>query len=335
MDGVTDQPFRHIQKKYGQPDLIYTEFTNVEGVCHGAERLLRDFIYDESQRPIVAQIYGHTPRFFRQVAVILCELGVDGIDINMGCPAKNVAHSGSGATLIKTPELAQEIIRETQAGVEDWLSGADTSDQPDVTAKIARRVETLRQALPTEHQERRPVPVSVKTRIGYDQPVIESWIPTLLEMEPVAIGIHGRTLKQYYGGQANWDEIGRAVELARDTETLILGNGDIDSQAEALAVADKYGVDGVLIGRASFGNPSVFLDDPSTMTKTRFEIALEHAQLYQETYGHHPRYNFLPIRKHLGWYVRQVEGASQIRQELFGASSPAEVEQILQKHNLI
>ena len=97
MDGVTDQPFRHIQKKYGNPPVVYTEFTSTEGVCHGAEQLLSDFLYDETQRPIIAQIYGTTPEFFRQTTILLCELGFDGIDINMGCPAKNVAHSGAGA----------------------------------------------------------------------------------------------------------------------------------------------------------------------------------------------------------------------------------------------
>src|SRR5262245_47814010 len=95
MDGVSDHPFRQIQKKYGQPAVVYTEFTSVEGVCHGADRLLKDFLFDESQRPIIGQIYGTTPEYFRQTSIVLCELGFDGIDINMGCPAKNVAHAGA------------------------------------------------------------------------------------------------------------------------------------------------------------------------------------------------------------------------------------------------
>src|SRR5258708_7376435 len=180
MDGVTDAPFRYITKKYGNPDVIYTEFTSVEGVCHKAKELLKDFLYDETQRPIVAQVYGTTPKFFRQTAVVLCELGFDGIDINMGCPAKNVAHSGAGAALIKTPKLAQEIIRETKAGIQDWLNGMTSKDCPDISAEIAVEVEKRHQALPEQYQQRRPLPVSVKTRIGYDSPVIEEWIPTLL-----------------------------------------------------------------------------------------------------------------------------------------------------------
>ncbi|MDQ5950783.1 MAG: hypothetical protein QG639_59, partial [Patescibacteria group bacterium] len=131
MDGVTDQPFRFIQKKYGKPAVVITEFTSVEGVCHGASPLLKDFQFDESQRPVVAQIYGTTPDFFRQTAIILCELGFDGIDINMGCPAKNVAHSGAGAALIQTPDLAQEIIRAVQQGISEWKNGATVDNCPD------------------------------------------------------------------------------------------------------------------------------------------------------------------------------------------------------------
>ena len=121
MDGITDSSFRYIQKKYGSPDVVYTEFATVEGLCRNAIRPLDDLIFDESQRPIVAQIYGKTLDFFRQTAIMVCELGFDGIDINMGCPAKNVAHSGSGAALIQTPELAQAIIKTTQAGVPLWV----------------------------------------------------------------------------------------------------------------------------------------------------------------------------------------------------------------------
>src|SRR3989344_245108 len=172
MDGVSDHPFRHIQKKYGHPMVVYTEFASVEGICRGAVPLLKDFLYDETQRPIIGQIYGTTPKFFRQTAVLLCELGFDGIDINMGCPAKNVAHSGAGAALIKNPDLAQEIIRQTKAGVADWLQGSIASDLPDITGEIVAAVQAKHDALPAAYQEKRIVPVSVKTRVGYDQPVI-------------------------------------------------------------------------------------------------------------------------------------------------------------------
>lgn len=335
MDGVTDHPFRFIQKKYGNPDVVYTEFTSVEGVCHGASRLLTDFLYDETQRPIVAQIYGTTPDFFRQTAVLLCQLGFDGIDINMGCPAKNVAHSGAGAALIRTPKLAQEIIRETKAGVQDYVNGKRAKDCQDIVEKIWREVEARHQQLPTEYQQPRDLPVSVKTRVGYDEPVIDSWIPTLLEMEPAAIALHGRTLKQQYGGQADWEAIGQAALYTKKTKTLLLGNGDVQSRADALQKIATYNLDGVLIGRSTFGNPFIFTENGQPPKVSIFEIALEHARLFEQSYADDEKYNFLPMRKHLGWYIKSIPYATEIRQEIFRTNNAEEVATVFTKYGLI
>lgn len=334
MDGLTDHPFRHIQKKYGNPAVVYTEFTSVEGVCHGATQLLRDFLFDETQRPVIAQIYGTTPKFFRQTALLLCELGFDGIDINMGCPAKNVAHSGAGAALIKTPKLAQEIIRETQAGVLDWQNGKTAKDCPDISPAIATEVARRHSLLPAEYQLKRVVPVSVKTRVGYDQPVVNEWIPTLLEMEPAAIALHGRTLKQQYSGLASWEEIGKAAAIIKQTPTRVLGNGDVLSRADALAKTTTYGTDGVLIGRGSLGNPYVFLETPPT-SPSLFDIAVEHSFLYQNTFQAGERYNFLPMRKHLAWYVKGIPGAVEIRTKLVMSTTAEEVQEILATKQLL
>lgn len=336
MDGVTDHPFRHIQKKYGKPSVVYTEFTSVEGVCHGADRLLNDFLFDESQRPIVAQIYGTTPEYFRQTAILLCELGFDGIDINMGCPAKNVAHSGAGAALIKTPDLAAQIIQAVKTGIHQWQQGISYSkDLPDITEEIWSQVQARHYQLPSNYQNKREVPVSVKTRIGFDSVVIQDWIKTLLEQEVAAIALHGRTLKQQYGGQANWEHIGEAAEIAQSTNTLIFGNGDIKSHQNALDKIKSYQLDGVLIGRGSMGNPYVFsqLDTPKPIST--FEIAVEHTQLYEATFHNSPKYHFLPMRKHLGWYVKDIPYASQVRIELFQTESSQQVAAVLQKHQLL
>lgn len=339
MDGVTDHPYRVIQKKYGRPDLLYTEFTSVEGVCHGARRLLKDFLYLESERPIVAQIYGTTPEFFRQTAILLCQLGFDGIDINMGCPAKNVAHSGAGAALIKTPQLAREITAATKQGVEDFLSGQRAKDCPNITAPIAQEIERRAIELPAKYQIPRQLPVSIKTRIGFNQNVVNEWIKHLLESEPSAIAIHGRTLAQQYGGEASWEAIGQAAELIRPTKTLVLGNGDLRDKDHALELIERYQLDGALIGRSSFGNPYVFLSQKEAVEAqkkvSRFELALEHTKLFEKTFSTDETYNFLPMRKHLGWYVRGVEGASAIRVELFQTNSSDEVQEILAKHQLI
>jgi len=344
MDGVTDQPCRYIQKKYGDPMIVYTEFTNVEGICKGALSLLRAFIYDESQRPVIAQIYGNTPICFRQTAVLLCELGFDGIDINMGCPAKKIAHRGAGAGLIRTPDVAQEIVRATKAGVDDWLNGMTTRDCPDIKAKISNEVESRRQALPAEYQTRRFVPVSVKTRIGYDAPVTKPWISNLLEVEPFAIGVHGRTLEQGYSGSADWDEIAIAAEVTQDTETLLLGNGDIESLADAETRVGDYHVDGVLIGRAAFGNPFVFQDptrpeliavngfrQPANMYQM-IDIAIEHCQLFEDTFRDAKKYRFSPMRKHLSWYIKGMPSARGLRRHLLQTSSPAEVSALLDEY---
>lgn len=335
MDGVTDYPFRHIQKKYGKPDVVITEFTSVEGVCHGATHLLKDFQFDETQRPIVAQIYGTTPDSFRQTAIILCELGFDGIDINMGCPAKNVAHSGAGAALIKTPKLAQQIIAAVQQGVTEWQTGATTDNCPDITSKIRTEVKARLDKVPEAYKDRsRSIPVSVKTRIGYSEPVIEDWIPTLLEMKLATISLHGRTLTQHYSGSANWEVIGKAAELCKQSQTIILGNGDVSSREDALEKIRTYGVDGVLIGRASMGYPFIF-QDTVPQSPSLFQVALEHSRLYEEQYQHLENYSFLPMRKHLGWYVKAIPHATEIRVKLFQSNTSHEVEDILSKYQLL
>ena len=132
MNGITDHPFRHIQKKYGRPAVLYTEFTSVTGSFTRDGRLLQDFRYDETQRPIIGQIFGRSPDHFRQMAILLCQLGFDGVDINMGCPTRSVAHSGAGAALIKTPQLAQEIVRAVKTGICEWYNGATVRDCADI-----------------------------------------------------------------------------------------------------------------------------------------------------------------------------------------------------------
>ena len=334
MNGISDHPFRHIQKKYGNPQLLYTEFTAVERLDIGDPALLRHFLYDESQRPIIAQIFGHTPELFRRMAVLLCQLGFDGIDINMGCPAPSVVHRGSGAGLIRTPELAQAIVAATKAGVCDWCNGASVRDDPGAPAQLIAEVEACYARLPAQYQQRRALPVSVKTRIGYDTPQIDSWAPQILASEPVALAIHGRTLRQGYTGQADWDEIARAVELARGTQTLILGNGDVRSLADAEQRVADYGVDGVLIGRASYGNPFLFRpgDQEAALAGDRYRvlrIALEHARLFEATISWGARHRFLPMRKHLSWYVRNLHGAASLRRELIQTDSADEVAALL------
>lgn len=334
MDGVTDLPFRTITKKYGQPDLMFTEFSSVEGLCRGAVELLKEFRYTSEQRPLVAQIYGTTPEFFRQMTIVLCQLGFDGVDINMGCPAKNVAHAGAGAALIRTPDLALHIIQAAKQGVQDWLNGQTAADCPNLVPALVQKVEQQATELQLDQVERRWKPVSVKTRIGYDAVSIVEWVNQLLTAEPTAITIHGRTLRQAYSGVADWSSIGlAAAEIKRQRpETVVIGNGDVQSRAMGQTLCEQYGVDGVLIGRASFGNPWVFggQQPPSVAA-----VALEHAQLYEQTYQHDPKYSFLPMRKHLAWYIKGMPNAAEIRSQLVRAQTSDEVAVICRSYGLL
>ncbi len=224
MANVTDAAFRKIFVLCGRPDVFWTEFVSVEGLLsRGKEALLPDLWFDKSEHPIVAQIFGSNPEQFERIGPLIKELGFDGVDINMGCPDKNVEKQGAGAALIKTPELAKEIIRALKRGVD-------------------------------------PLPVSVKTRIGYSKNEIETWIPSLLKENLAALIIHLRTRKEMSDVPAHWELARDAVEL-RDRyspQTLILGNGDVNSLNEARTRIEESGMDGVMIGKGIFGNPWFF-----------------------------------------------------------------------------
>src|SRR6185312_10730494 len=193
----TDAPCRTMHGLYGRPDVVLTEFTNVEGLWRGSDRIFRDFLYTPAERPVVAQIFGCRPEYFYKAAHVVCELGFDGLDINMGCPARTVANRGGGAGLIRMPDMAKEIIRACQQGVRDWANGQTLEDLEMDSARIQslrcmnqERVEIWGDSA---RIERRLIPVSVKTRMGYDSIVITDWIKDLLEMEPHVISLHGRT----------------------------------------------------------------------------------------------------------------------------------------------
>jgi len=321
MDGVTDAPQRAITAKYGKPDIVFTEFVSVDGICAGAEPLLKDFLYSEAERPVVAQVFGSDPELFYKTAPLLCELGFDGIDINMGCPDKNVAKRGGGAALILTPDNAKKIIKRTKEGIKEWSEGKDLKefDLPENIIKAVKKKKVK--------AEKRNIPVSVKTRIGYDKNVIEWWVEHLLEAEPANISIHGRTLKQMYTGSADWDSISKAAAIIKKTKTSVLGNGDIASMEDAKEKIKTYGVDGVLVGRATFGNPWFFSSKIPSIEE-RLKVALEHAELYEKTFGGRKFHN---MRKHLAWYAHGFQNSKELRMELMKAEDSKECEKIINK----
>jgi nifR3 family TIM-barrel protein len=331
MDGVTDAPYRKIHAEIGRPAITFTEFTNVQGLWRGDIRLLDAFLYDDAERPAVAQLFGSTPEDFYRATIMVCELGFDGVDINMGCPSRCVAGKGGGAGLIRTPLLAQDIIRQTKRATEDWANGQTLEGIGLAPERIAR-IRQMNQAR-TRPIERRLIPVSVKTRLGFDSIIIEDWVQVLLETEPVNISLHGRTLRQMYTGQANWDAIGRAAAIVRQTRTTILGNGDLHSAAEVKRRVAETGVHGVLIGRGSMGNPWIFQETqghPAAHRPTpreRLTIALNHSRLFERLL---PGHRFVELRKHLSWYCRDFYDASTLRRQLVQSNAVSEVERLIE-----
>lgn len=345
MDGVTDAPFRLTVAQEGRPDVIFTEFTSVMDVCRGPAHLLVSLIYSEAERPIVAQLYGKDPVLFYQAAHVVCELGFDGLDINMGCPSRNVASSGSGAGLIRTPDLAQAIIRATRQGIADWARGQSLAGAglKDARADLVRAMNVRRTGRP--EVPRRVIPLSVKTRIGYDVVIVERWIEHLLAEEPAAVSVHGRTLQQMYRGQADWSAIERAARLARGTGTLLLGNGDVQSLEDAVRRVRRHAVHGVLIGRGALGEPWLFRHkeaaraaaaDPAQPVEPvtpslgeRFRVMLDHARQVEAILGPSA---FPRMRKHLNWYCKGFPGAAALRAAMVRVASSDDVARLVAEY---
>ena len=283
---VTDVAFREIIAKYGKPDILWTEFVSCDGLMsEGREKLMHLLEYTENQRPIVAQLFGSNPENFYYSAKLVKELGFDGIDINMGCPQKNILKQGAGAKLITTPDLAREIIRETKRGAGD-------------------------------------LPVSVKTRIGFKKNELETWLPVLLEEKPDAIILHGRTQKEMSKVPADWSIIKQAVEMAKGTGILIVGNGDVQNIEDGKEKAKMSGVDGIMIGRGIFGKPWLFNKDLEARLPSvgkRLEILIEHLELYKKYFGDKGEGRIKPfnlMKKHFGAYVIGFHGAKELRMKL-------------------
>jgi tRNA-dihydrouridine synthase len=344
MDSVTDASFRFITAKHGRPDVMLTEFVNIQSAIYAPELLLRDFTYAAIERPVVAQIYGKTPELFYKVAHIVGELGFDGLDINMGCPAKKVAAAGCGAALIRDPELARAIIQATRQGLQDWYDGQSLKELGIRPSAIAAFKDANRRRAGIDTiADRRLLPLSIKTRIGYDRIVVKDWISTLLEERPAAITLHGRTLQQGYKGNADWEAIAQAAEIAKGSVTLLLGNGDVLDMPDVYRRVRETQVDGVLIGQAAQGNPWLFAakeqvkqalrgfgmvtPQPAVSFAERFTVMLEHSRHYENVTQTHC---FFGMRKNLLWYCRDFDGADELRSQMKHASSAADVEVALE-----
>lgn len=319
MANVTDFAFRSMFAKYSKPDVMWTEFVSADGlVSSGKDRLMIDLKYSRKEKPIVAQLFTGHPEMMEKAAKIVLDLGFDGLDINMGCPDRAVEKQGGGASLIKNPKLAFEILQSARRGVENCI------------------------------------PVSVKTRIGYNK-FDPDWIKTVLSWDIPALTIHLRTRKEMSLVPAHFELIPEIVNL-RDQispNTLLIFNGDIDSVASGAKLLLENGGDGVMIGRGIFGKPWFFenisrmrkLFSQSTKTKNelldqsvsnddktpkeRLKILLEHTKLFVKSFKGHK--NFDVMKKHFKAYVSDWDGAKELRVRLMEAEGTVEVFDILKK----
>jgi len=325
MDGITDEAFRLVQTKIAKPDLMFTEFVSAEGISRGGVKLYDTLLFSPEERPIIGQLFGKDPDSFYKSAIILCELGFDGVDINMGCPAKTVTQHGSGATLISNPKLAVQIIQSVKKGIDDWFFGKVKITDLGLNEKtldVIKRNKRYSSIIDNRQSTIKNRPsISVKTRLGISESTIDSWIPILLAQDLDFLTIHGRTLKQAYAGVANWNEIKKVVKLAKNTKTKIFGNGDIQNRQQGIEYCQKYGVNGVLIGRAASGNPWCFNDHVATPLE-KFSAMLLHSQLFGEVF---PNRQFDSLRKHFLLYTKNLSNAKSLRMKLIRLNSVKEL----------
>jgi nifR3 family TIM-barrel protein len=298
MEGVTDTVFRQMVVKCGRPDLMFTEFTSVDGLYSRGEEFVRERLeYVEKEKPLIAQIWGLIPENFEKAGSRLVELGFDGVDINMGCPVKVVIKKGAGGALVENRSLVKEMIFATKRGVDGRI------------------------------------PVSVKIRIGFREVVTEDWVSFLLEQGIEALTIHGRTVKQMSKVPADWEEIGKAVKIRDElgVDTKIIGNGDVTSLEQALELTERFGVDGVMVGRGIFQDPFLFNPNStidSVSKQDKLDLYLEHVKLFLKYKNERA---FHSLKKFAKVYVQEFEGAKELRMEIMKTENTNQLVELLQK----
>ena len=295
MEDVTDTVFRRIVMQTGKPDLFFTEFTSVEGMfSKGDKKVNQRLQFTQKEKPIIAQIWGLKPENYFKAGKLLAEMGFDGIDINMGCPEKNIIKKGACSGLIHNPSLAKEIIHATKEAAGN-------------------------------------LPVSVKTRIGFKEIQTEKWIGFLLEQNLAALTIHGRTAAEMSAVPAHWDEIGKAVEIRNEKKlpTLIIGNGDVQSIQEAKEKVHQYNLDGIMIGRGIFHNIWLFdetVDPTKKILDERLKILVHHVELFEKTWG--KTKSFQILKKFFKIYLSGFEGAQELRIRFMETKNGEEVKNL-------
>ncbi|CAM4254814.1 tRNA dihydrouridine synthase [Erysipelothrix aquatica] len=290
MEDVTDVVFRHVVAKAARPDVFFTEFTNSESYCHAQARdsLRGRLLFTEDEQPLVAHIWGDRPEFFREMSIGMAEMGFKGVDINMGCPAPNVFKHGRGSGLIKRPEVAAEIIQAAKAG---------------------------------------GLPVSVKTRLGTSR--VEEWrdwLTHIFKQDIANLSIHLRTKREMSQVDAHWELIPEIKKLRDEIapNTLLTINGDIPNYQVGMELVEKYGVDGVMIGRGIFHNPFAFEKEAKDHSpKELLDLFRFHLDEFDKYAKDEPSV-FKPLRRFFKIYVRDFPGASDLRVQLMETTTTDE-----------
>jgi len=300
LDGVTDVVFRQIITEIGRPDVFFTEFTMCEGLLSaGRERVEENLLFNSDQKPIIAQIWGTKPDTFYQVARDVKERGFIGIDINMGCPDRTVIRGGACSGLIHNPSLAAEIIQATKEGAGD-------------------------------------LPVSVKTRIGFEKESIEEWIGFLLKQNLAALTVHLRTVRELSKVPAHWENMSEVVTLRNEIapETILIGNGDIRSLTEVKEKSAQYGCEGFMIGRGVFANPWVFnaeVDFETVSIEEKVSLYLHHISLFEKQWQ--GKKNFALLKKFAKTYINNFPDAVAMREKLMETKKIEDLRSILEEYS--
>ena len=302
LDDVSDTVFREVVARAAAPDIMMTEFASSDGFVHpkGRDSVERRLRVNESEKtrnvPLIAQIWGATPEYYKVMAQDLANRGdFVGIDINMGCPEKGIVKRGCCGGLIKPEnwDNAAAIIQATKEGAGE-------------------------------------LPVSVKTRIGVGQINTEAWATHLLKQDIAALTIHGRTVKEMSKVPAHWDEIGKVAALRAKLapDTVLIGNGDVTSRSQGEELATRYGLDGVMVGRGIFHNLFVFAEHQTDHNpQEMLAILNQHIRLYTQTWGTTKSYE--PLKKFFKLYVNGFPGAAELRARLMETHEPAEAQTII------
>lgn len=296
MEDVTDVVFRHVIAAAAPPDVYFTEFTNTDSFVHekGRESTNARLLFTADEQPIVAHIWGDKPDNFKRMSLDMAKRGFSGIDINMGCPAPNVYAHGRGSGLIHRPDVAAELIRASK------ISG---------------------------------LPVSVKTRLGHkDVAEYRDWLGHILDQGIANLSIHLRTKVEMSKADAHWEMIPE-IKALRDeiaADTLLTINGDIPDYKTGMELVDRYGVDGIMIGRGVFSNPFAFEKEACEHgPKELLDLFRLHLDLFDENRLVNTRRPFVPLRRYFKIYVRGFRGASELRDLLMETNSTDEVRNLL------